>query len=376
MQPSLQPPGGGNGVAACMLQTLAAAHDVTLLTWSPPDLAAVDLHYGTRLRACDFDVLTPVPPPLRRLVDALPLPLFLLRASLLQRACRRLAAHFDFPVTAANEFDFGRRGIQYVHYPWSSPLRPAEDVRWLHGAGLLHAYVAACRRVGGTTTAGLARNLTLTNSDWTAARVRRHLDTETVTVHPPMLDEPPLLPWEDRRDGFVCVGRLVPDKEIEKVVAIIAALRGRGHDLQLLLIGAADGPWPYLARIRALARTHADWLALEEDVPRARVLAAIAAHRYGIHGKVEEHFGMGAMEMVRAGSIVFVPDGGGQREISGGDPRLLYADAEDAVEKIDRMLRDAALRAALRAHVDSRRALFAPGVFEEHIRRIAAEFSC
>ena len=60
----------------------------------------------------------------------------------------------------------------------------------------------------------------------------------------------------------------------------------------------------------------------------------MATHRYGIHGMREEHFGMAPAEMARAGCIVWVPRGGGQMEIVGREPVLMYDSEDDAVEKI------------------------------------------
>ena len=56
-QPSLQPPGGGNAVAAWMVQALENEHELTLLTWSGLDLTAVNRFNGTRLQPGRFRTL-------------------------------------------------------------------------------------------------------------------------------------------------------------------------------------------------------------------------------------------------------------------------------------------------------------------------------
>ena len=55
VQPSMQPPGGGNGVAAWMLQALVSEHRVTVLSWRPVEVDPINRFFGTRLRASDFD---------------------------------------------------------------------------------------------------------------------------------------------------------------------------------------------------------------------------------------------------------------------------------------------------------------------------------
>lgn len=50
VQPSFQPPGGGNGVAAWMLQALRGRHALGALTWTPLDVDEMNRFYGTSLR--------------------------------------------------------------------------------------------------------------------------------------------------------------------------------------------------------------------------------------------------------------------------------------------------------------------------------------
>jgi glycosyltransferase involved in cell wall biosynthesis len=97
----------------------------------------------------------------------------------------------------------------------------------------------------------------------------------------------------------------------------------------------------------------------------------IAGHRFGIHGMREEHFGIGIAEMVRAGCVVWVPNGGGQVEIV-ADARLRYDSVEDAAKKIVRVLQDPAELATVRAHLAARRDLFSTEHFVREIRAIAA----
>ena len=94
--------------------------------------------------------------------------------------------------------------------------------------------------------------------------------------------------------------------------------------------------------------------------------------RYGIHGMREEHFGMAPAEMVRAGCIVWVPDGGGQVEIV-GDARLTYGSIEEGVAKITRTLGDAEEQTRLRQHLAARAPLFSAERFMQQVRAAVAE---
>jgi hypothetical protein len=146
VQPSMQPPGGGNGVAAWVLQALAAEHRVTVLSWRPVEIAPINRFFGTHLRHADFDTIE-VPRSWRAAADRLPTPSSLIKLSLFMRYTRKISSGFDVVFGVHNETDYGRRGIQYVHYPTYLRPRPRVDFRWYHRprAGLSLYYALADR---------------------------------------------------------------------------------------------------------------------------------------------------------------------------------------------------------------------------------------
>jgi glycosyltransferase involved in cell wall biosynthesis len=370
VQPSLQPPGGGNGVAAWMLQALRDEYELTVLAWRPVDLEEVNRFYGTTLRPADVRVIL-APAALRWAVDAMPFPLGLLRTCVMLRLGRRLAPGYDLLLCANNESDFGRPGIQYIHFPWNFWPRPEVDFRWYHvSLGLVRAYHRLCHGIAGVSFDRIRQNVTLVNSDWTAGKVREAHGIESVTLHPPVAGDFPDLPWSEREDGFVCAGRFAPEKNLDAVIDIVAALRLRVPSVHLHLVGGRDSQPRYERRIRRRAAAHPDWIFLHQDVSRSELTRLFGQHRYGIHGMLEEHFGMAIAEMVRAGCIPFIPNGGGQVEIVGGDERLVYRDPTDAVEKAARVLVDPGLQHALRADLARQRDDFSAERFAARLREI------
>jgi glycosyltransferase involved in cell wall biosynthesis len=363
VQPGFSGPGGGIGLAAWMLQGLAAAHDVTVLSWEPVDRAQIDRFWGTSLQAHDFRVVR-VPAATRRLVDALPFPVHLLRTAFMLRAAQRMMPAYDVPVTANNEADFGTVGVQYVHYPWNVFPRPHVDIRWYHLKMLLPLYYGLCGTVSRFTVAGMHRNITLVNSDWTGRVARERYGFVTRTVYPPVTADVPSVDWDEREPGFVCIGRIAPEKELDRVIDIVAGVRRRLPDVTLHIVGAPeDGP--YHRHIAGRAR--AAGFTLHENLSRKALGELVGRQRYGIHGKREEHFGMAPAELVRAGCLVWVPNGGGQVEIV-ADARLTYASTEEAVARILGALQDPAETAALRAHLARRAQAFSPERFMQEVR--------
>jgi glycosyltransferase involved in cell wall biosynthesis len=179
----------------------------------------------------------------------------------------------------------------------------------------------------------------------------------------------PDVPFAARDDAFVHVGRLSREKEIDKLIAILARVRAHGHAIRFHVVGPRDDR-RHAARLHALAEPHRAWLTFHDDLPRGDMVGLVARCRYGIHGMVGEHFGIAAAELQRAGCVTFVPDDGGPAEIVGGDERVIYRSADDAVAKIERVLKDASLRAAVQADVKRRKDRFSEHRFMEEMRAV------
>ena len=371
----MQPPGGGNGVAAWMLQALVAEHEVTVLTWWPVDLDEINRFFGTSLRSRDFRTLV-VPAHWRFLPDHLPVPAALLRSSLLMRYTRRVNRDFDVIIGVHNETDYGRRGIQYVHYPTYLRPRPEVDYRWYHRwKFVLDSYYGLADRAGGFSFERLKENLTFANSNWTATRVKRLLGIDARTLYPPIADPGVGLPWSERRTAFLSVGRIAPEKEYERSIRILARVRERVPELTFTIVGTWDRRVRrYFDRLQRQASSLGSWIQFRQNVSRDELRELYASHRYGIHGMREEHFGMAPAEMVRAGMIVWVPHGGGQMEIIGDEPGLLFETEEEAVEKILAVLLNPARQAQMREHLTQQAERFGTGRFMNEVRAIVADF--
>jgi glycosyltransferase involved in cell wall biosynthesis len=306
-------------------------------------------------------------------------PAALLRSSLLMRYTRRVIDDFDVIVGVHNETDYGRRGIQYVHYPAYLRPRPAVDLRWYHRyAPLLNGYYAAVDRLADFSLERMKANLTLANSHWTAARIRSFLGIDAVTLYPPVLAPATSAPWHDRRRGFVAMGRISPEKEYERVMRILARVRTHAPDITLTVIGTWDtktlGYYKGLVALAAALDPGGKWITFRRDLTREEVQIVLATTRYGIHGMREEHFGMAPAEMVRAGMIVWVPDGGGQVEIVGDAPRLRFVTDEEAVDAILSVINDPHEETRLREHLGGQGERFSTERFTAAVRDLVTTF--
>jgi len=365
----MQPPGGGNGVAAWMLQALVDRHDVKVLTCVPWEPKVSDAFFGTDLAARRIQHST-VATWWRQVLGAAPIPLHLLRDALLLRHARRFESSADLIVSANNEWPLGGTGINYVHHPARARPRPRVDMRWYHRAGPLALYYALSDRLADFDAADVRRQVLLANSDWTAERIRRVHGADARTVYPPVAGPFVERAWAAREDVVLSIGRFTPEKGFERVVAIVEALRGRGHALALTIVGGAGVP-AYERRVRALAAQR-PWVTIRSGLERAALLDLMSGCRYGMHGMVDEHFGMVPAELVEAGCLTFVHRSGGQTEIVRSD-ELTYVDVPDAVARIDRAIVDDVHRQRLLAHLAALRGRFAPATFCAQVQEVVDE---
>lgn len=359
VQPSVAPPGGGNGVAAWMLHWLLPRYDVTLLSMSPLCAEETDRYYGTSLAGQPFTQIVWANG-LAEFLYRLPLPTALLRLHLMMRAARRHAqGDYDLVCSACDEQDFGRPSIEYIHYPWNHYPRPDAPPGWNDSRflrGVVRVYSWGCQQISGFRKNRRPANLTLVNSHWTGRLVQKvYPGTSYRVLYPPALADP----LEDtersaREPRFLSIGRVAPSKEWLKLIDIVAALRSLGHPVGLTLAGSRDCR-RYEAAVRERIAQEGDWVRLVTDFQRSDLIELMRTHEYGLHGMRDEHYGMAVAELLLGGCLTMVPNDGGQVEIV-TDPLLRYDSVEEAVKKWDRILRDPELKSTLLEAQQVRRA--------------------
>jgi glycosyltransferase involved in cell wall biosynthesis len=368
--------GGSEAKALWGIEALKQDYDVSLITGGRVDLRRLNEFYGTSLKSGDFSILyAPLPLGLRYTTK-----FAALQGHLIQRYVQRVAPSFDLLISAYNLYDFGVRGIQFLADfsfvdEWRLTLHP--ELRnweswWYGDSAVRRAYLGLCRLISPSKPEAWKRNLTLANSDWSAALLRREFGIEARTIYPPVSEEFPPIPWEERENGFACIGRVVPEKRMDTAIRILYRVRQHGHDVHLHILGELDGS-PYAKRLKKLAKENRNWVFLEGLTYGERKRDLLARHRYGINARENEPFGIAPAEMVKAGCIVFVPNSGGQVEIV-NQPALIYEDDDEAVRKIEAVLADSTLATFLRTHLAEGAERFSVDGFRRGIRKIVIEF--
>jgi len=362
--------GGGNVVAAWALQALREEFDLILATLGPVDCPALNRNFGTSLRESDFD-LRIAPGRYRSLLRAVPTQGALMEIAVTARWARALAAEerVDVALSTHNEMDFGRPGLQYVHYPWAYFPRPEIEMQWFHRIpGVLAAYRGMCQLIAGGSLQGRGLNLSLANSAFVAGKIKRVYGANTEILYPPVPGSFPDVPWQERRSAAVAIGRMHPVKRWEMAVEIVELARSRGGDIGLTLINQPDRI-DYGRRIAGLAAGR-PWFRLLTGITREQLAAEVAHHRYGIHTMEDEHFGIAVAEMVRAGCIPLVHDSGGPVEIVGGHRELRFRTAEEGAAALQAVMEDGGLQDRLRTALAQQRERFSVEAFCESLLRV------
>ncbi|SEP29413.1 Glycosyltransferase involved in cell wall bisynthesis [Halogranum amylolyticum] len=365
VHPNLGIRGGAEDVCMHTLEALQTDHSLTLVTLERPNIRSLNEYFRTDVRQLNIQLAGHLGGKLREVAGHR---LLRLQAALLGRYARQHEDEFDLLVSTKNEFGLTPPTVQYIHSPQFASADPGIDRVSLPR----QVYDRVCSELASIDTPTLQSATLLANSEWTAGAVAEAYGVTAHTLYPPVdTTKFPSCPWDDREPGFLTVGRIGPSKRILQNINIVAALRDRGHDVHLHIVGpTTDGD--YCEKVKARA-AKLEFVSVEGAVSSERLTELIATHRYGIHGRPYEHFGIVVAEFVAGGAIPFAPNSGGQREILHEDSRLLYESQADAVEKIDRVLSEPSLQADIRHTFENTEFPFSREQFKQRMATVVNE---
>jgi glycosyltransferase involved in cell wall biosynthesis len=358
-----------------LIEALKPHCEIAVLTTGGWDLSVLNSYYGTQVRSDEVRVrIAPVPFPFRQLDSAA------LRGACYQRFAREVANEYDLRISAYNFTDWGMPAIHFIaDFSWHPQLRDQLDS---HAPGFIYqdtlarkAYLKFVQALHRPSRRDLLREDTiLANSLWSAALVKDRCGVNcAAVVYPPVWDEFPEVPCQEKEPAFAMIGRVTPEKRIDRAIAILEAIRQLGHDIRLHLCGEIKDDY-YGSKIAKLCNMHADWIITHGLVSGHAKQQILANCSFGIQARDAEPFGIAVAEMVKSGAIVFAPNNGGQAEIINCQA-LLFSDVPDAVNKICAVLENKAMQAELRTHLSLQAKLFNAKVFMQTSREIIFRFA-
>ena len=350
--------GGSESNVMWLIEVLKRDCDVTVVTTMGWNLAELNEFYGTKVREDEVKVrIAPVPLLLRNMTASA------LRGACYQRFASLIAGEYDVRISAYNPTDWGLPAIHFIaDFAWHPALRqqltpPTPGLIYQDSVirRMYLRFAASRERPSGRDL--LREDIVIANSKWTRDRLRQYCGVDcSAMIYPSVWMEFPDVAWEEKEPSFVMIGRIAPEKRVESAIAILDAVRRRGHALRLHLCGQM-GNDPYSRRIARLCAEHSDWVVMEGQISGERKSQILAGCRFGIQTCKAEAFGIAVAEMVKAGSIVFAPNDGGQVEVL-NHPLLTFESDSDAVEKICCVFGNAEWQIKLREHLQRQARLF------------------
>lgn len=370
--------GGSEAAAMWGIETLKNDYDVSVITAGDLDFIGLNEFYGTSVGYHELTVRQANVPGLITRVSGMSA----IQGAFYQRFCRKIAHEFDVLISTYNLIDFGVPAIQFIaDFSWDEDIRTNFDPHPQGARGLFHrvallrkCYLGLARLLARPSGRNLfsGKDLILANSQWSAQIIKDKYGTNIGILYPPVFDKFPNVPFETKENGFVCIGRISPEKRIEQIVKILKYVRKRGHDIHLHVIGGTDESI-YGKFVEDLCRGQGDWITMEGRRFGDEKAKFLSQHRFGIQARRGEPFGISVAEMVKAGCITFVPREGGQTEIVNHNS-LVYNNIEDAVDKIDTVLRKSQLQAKLQDHLKKQGAKFSINAFMDDLQAAVEKF--
>jgi glycosyltransferase involved in cell wall biosynthesis len=272
--------------------------------------------------------------------------LSLLQYSFAIRTSFRYILKADLMFATFGEYSLNKTNvIQFIHFPiFFSDKDSLEclgvDVSKWHSRITRKVYVSLCRLISGWSLNAVEKNVTFTNSVWTAQKAKERYPLIHCQLAYPGVSlgggssEVDIGAFEQRRDAFVIVGRIVANKRIEDAIEIIAKVVKLKPWFKLYVVGVGEGK--YFKKICDLA-SRFPFIEMMGRLSKSDLEMLILNVKYGIHCYRNEHYGIAPAEMQYLGCIVFVHNSGGQTEVV-RDSRQRYLSNEDAFEKIFKVI--------------------------------------
>ncbi len=373
--------GGGDCVGANILEALQDTYEVILITFNRPDFSQLNKYFNTNIKEKKIDVKFIKYRKFNDFLDKKINRFTRLKKILIEKSIRNIEDYDLFLTTTHAPLYSDKKTIHYIHTPYSIP-KPSYSSSFFSNKSNLDTnryiytiYDVFCNKIADFDYLEvLEKDVFIANSKWTKQISEKRYLIDSKLVYPPVDTsgfEDKKKDWSKRENGFLCIGRIEPKKNILRNIKIISKLRQKGFDIHLHIVGPMNS-FLYGRKVKKLAKKH-DFIYLEGRVARNRLSELIGNHRFGLHGMEYEHFGIAVAELIEGGTIPFIHETGGQKEIVGNCEELMYRSVEDAVKKIATILEDRKKRKKIQGSLPSIEKNFGKERFKKQINNIVEQ---
>ena len=299
------------------------------------------------------------------------------------RRLKRLAARADVCISASNIMDFGRPGHHFINMLAFGDDAFSEHVRAPGFAGKTGSpFRRALKESLLRPLLGMRakrsvirdpRERIYPNSRFVQGLMEEFYGPfNNAVFYPPTLFEPK--PSAIARDPFsvVCIGRIVPEKRITDLVAIVEKARAlSGLDIRFRVAGRLDQTPSYGQTLSRMAEER-PWLQFPGPLFGRDKEEFLLSGTFAIHAERKEAFGISVSEYLKAGLLPLVPDEGGACEVV-GNPSLAYRSDDEAARLLARLAADPSFHDAQRLRCAERARLFSRAAYLERQHQVLRE---
>jgi glycosyltransferase involved in cell wall biosynthesis len=369
VHPDLNKMGGAEAVCMNIIKAIPDDHVVDLISLTEPEQSELESFYDILFMANSVRTGGQLGPLIRKTTsitsDVVGIgQLGVLDAAMTNWIARRQDSEYDLVISSMSEMYFQSPSIQYVHYP-NFYRRKLSEKR----LNLYDIYEFSCQKISKSREIPQDSTTYLANSEWTATQFERIYQQRPKVLYPPVDTsgfDP--VPWDEREEGILVVGRVGRDKRLLGVLDTFESLKQRGYEGHLRIVGPIHDQ-EYFDRVQNKADTVQD-VEFDGMASREKLISMMSSYKYGIHGKEREHFGMVIAEYVAAGMIPFLPDSGGQPEIVNSESILLYDSWRDLEEKMESVFENSELQREIQQKLPDIEAQFGAKRFAREFEKV------
>lgn len=326
--------GGAEVATMWLIEALKDNYSVYILTRGGFNLELLNSIAGTKINATEIKVINP---PLKFLLSntkggAIWHVLFL-------KYCKKIGKRFDFRITASRTIYWGCPAVHFLSdVVWNKELEAKFGEPINHKSFFHTLLLKVGEKIGGNSKYKThIEDEFIANSNWTAYISSPYTKNYPKVIYPAVSASFKIIPLCKRKNEFVMLGRISPEKRIEDAVEIIETIRKNNYNVGLTIYGAFDNS-DYSLSIKKLIE-HKTWVKAPGAIYGEEKITVLPQFKYGINTCQREAFGISTAEMMKAGIITFVPKEGAQHEMVKCED-LIFNSIADATSKIMSVLDD------------------------------------
>jgi glycosyltransferase involved in cell wall biosynthesis len=359
--------GGAEIATMYFIESIINDYEVSIVTRGGWDLIELNRVAGTAISSSDINLIK------------IPLA-FILKQSkggnlwnaIFLRYCRYVGSKYDIRVTASRVIGWGKPAIHFLSdVVWNESLTNENGEKNAKTNVFKNILKHIGVKLSGKSLYELHPNdVFVANSKWTATISSPYTSNFPVVIYPPVVSNFKIIPWEDRKNEFVSIGRISPEKRLEDSIFIVENVRSLGYHTSLTIYGEFDNS-DYSIYIRNLIQDK-PWIKTPGPVYGVEKVNLLPTFKYGINSCRREAFGISTAEMIKAGVIPFVPYEGAQKEIVNKE-ELIYSNKKEAINKIICVLESEHLQVRLNKFLVERSKMFSAISFRKPVLKLVGE---